>query len=137
MADNPYNIDSLLAAQQDISSYNFDGVTDFNTSYSTPSIQDNYMQAQTDWINSSLADKNSFWGAGGQFDTFAGNFGKVMGGVSSLANLYLGFKQLDMAEDALNIKKDQWKEAKNELNHMRGVRDRINKSYTTGAAVPR
>ncbi len=63
------------------------------------------------------------------FSSIMGDFGKFTGGVSSLAQIGLGFKSLGMAEDMLDIKKDQWKMAKEEMNHMKGVRSNLTASY--------
>lgn len=98
---------------------------------------DNAYQAQADTMNQNLENQNSTWGKGGNVDQGLGMAGKVIGGISSLANIYLGFQNLGMAKDELKIKKDQWKESKAELNHMRATRARIGQSYTTGSAMAR
>lgn len=115
---------------------NANDVGGFTDTQNSPNLERLY-GVQADAMESALADKNSMFGAGGKMDTFMGNAGKVIGGVSSLANIYLGFKQLDMAKQELGIKKDQWAMAKGELKHMQDTRKRIGQSYTGGAAVPR
>lgn len=54
---------------------------------------------------------------------------KFVTGISSLGSLYLGFKQLDMAKDALSIAKEKWAMTKDELNRIKQTRDRLTKSY--------
>jgi len=71
------------------------------------------------WLGDSFSD----------FNKSMGSVGKIMGGVSSLANIYLGFKALGLAKEELGIKKDQWAQAKQELNHMRATRKRLTASY--------
>ena len=58
-----------------------------------------------------------------------GNFGQLTSGLASLANIYSGFKQLDLMKDQLGIAKDQWATTKEELARVRKVRDRLNKQY--------
>ncbi len=56
-------------------------------------------------------------------------FGQVAGGLSSLAGIYLGFEQLDIAKDQNKIAKSQWKETLAEMNRIKGVRTKLNAQY--------
>ena len=77
-----------------------------------------------------VATQQSWFGDSfGSLDKTLGTIGKGMGAVSSIANVYLGFKALGLAEDELNIKKDQWAMAKQELKHMQATRKRLTASY--------
>ncbi len=71
-----------------------------------------------------------FWDKGGALDTGMGTFGKMAGGVSSLANVYLGFQNLDMAKEKMGIYREQWDMAKQELKHMQGTRAAITKQFS-------
>lgn len=93
------------------------------------------------YIGSTAGGVSSLAGdAGGGFfgDSFSnlnnslGTIGKIGGGISSLAGIYSGFKMLGMAEDELDIKKDQWSMAKEELQHMQESRKRITAGYMGG-----
>lgn len=72
-------------------------------------------------------DSNSFG-----FDNFSQGF-KTVGvgvqGLSSLANIYAGFKQLDLAQEELGLKKEQFKQATNELNRIKNVTSRLTASF--------
>lgn len=118
------NANSALAIQN--GSFNFGN-------YNPPTSQDFASTAFTDtgttggFFGDSFKDLNSTLGTAG----------KLLGGFSSLAQIGLGFKALGMADDELDIKKDQWKESKAELNHLRATRKRISDSYMSGSAVKR
>ena len=91
-------------------------------------------------INSSLSSSNGTDPFAGTNFTdggsdLLGDFGKGAAGVSSLANVYLGFQNLDIAKDQLGILKDQWKMSKQELQYMQGSRERISAQYM-GRAAP-
>lgn len=58
-----------------------------------------------------------------------GTIGGLGNIASGLYNMYAGNKMLDMYEDQLDISKDKWKQNKQELQHLRGTRDRIGQSY--------
>ena len=62
-------------------------------------------------------------------DKTLGTVGKIGTIGSSLAQAYVGLKALDLAEEELDIKKDQWKMSKEELQHMQASRKRITTSY--------
>lgn len=72
-------------------------------------------------------DANSFG-----FDNFNQGFATVSAGIqgiSSLANIYAGFKQLDIANEELDLKKQKFKQATNELNRVRRVTSRLTASF--------
>ena len=74
-------------------------------------------------------DDLGFWDKGGTLDTGMGSFGKMAGGMSSLANVYLGFQNLDMAKEKMGIYREQWDMAKQELKHMQGTRKAITNKF--------
>ncbi len=80
-------------------------------------------------ITTPQTDDLGFWDEGGALDTGMGSFGKMAGGVSSLANVYLGFQNLDMAKEKMGIYREQWDMAKQELKHMQGTRAAISKQF--------
>lgn len=82
------------------------------------------LAGDTSWMGDSFSNLNNT----------LGTLGKIGGGISSLAGIYSGFKMMGMAEDELDIKKDQWKMAKEELQHMQESRKRITAGYMGGNA---
>lgn len=50
-------------------------------------------------------------------------------GLSSLANIYLGFQQLDMMKQQLGIAKEQWATTKAEIARINQARKNITKAY--------
>lgn len=80
------------------------------------------LAGDTSWMGDSFSNLNNS----------LGTLGKISGGISSLAGIYSGFKMLGMAEDELDIKKDQWNMAKQELQHMQESRKRITAGYMGG-----
>jgi hypothetical protein len=84
-------------------------------------------RAQYNLAGQAYADKmNSFWGRNA--DTFSG-IANVAQGLGSLANIYSGFKMLDMYEDQLDMAKQQWATTQQELARIKKVRDTLNSSY--------
>ena len=53
----------------------------------------------------------------------------IISGLGSLANIYLGFKQLGIMQDTLAMEKDKWNEQKTELKHVRKVRSTLTAGY--------
>ena len=85
---------------------------------------------------SALGGDTSF--LGDSFSTLndsLGSLGKIGAIGSSLAQSYVGLKALGLAEDELDIKKDQWAMSKKELQHMQASRKRITNSYM-GRSAP-
>ncbi len=109
---------SLLDAPQD-DYFNYNN----NESPNTPSSLANP-------ITPAGTEDLGFWDKGGALDTGMGTFGKMAGGVSSLANVYLGFQNLDMAKEKMGIYREQWDMAKQELKHMQGTRAAITKQFS-------
>jgi len=72
------------------------------------------------------ADQNSWWGRNRNAISGLSNTTQALG---SLANIYTGFKQLDLMEDSVDIAKEQWSETKSELDRVKKVRDNLNASY--------
>jgi hypothetical protein len=64
-----------------------------------------------------------------QMQPYLQGFGQLMSGIGSLANIYSGFKQLDMMDEQLGMAKEQWATTKQELARIQGVRDKLNASY--------
>ena len=91
---------------------------------------DAYYQQMADtnkyWMDRQKAFDSSFMG---QASPYIKGFAGITQGLGSLANIYTGFQQLDMMRDQLDIAKDQWAETKNELNRIKGVRNRLNTQY--------
>ena len=58
------------------------------------------------------------------------DLGSLLGGVSSLAGMFMGFKQLGIMEDYLGIAKEQWAKTKEEMERISGVRQKLNSQYT-------
>ncbi len=91
----------------------------------------NLITTNADQVNANNAlnaDKmNSWW---------TQNAGTISGitsgiqGLSSIGNMYLGFKQLGLMEDQVDIAKDQWSETKKELARIKGVRSTLNAEYS-------
>jgi len=48
---------------------------------------------------------------------------------STLGNLYLGFKQYDIAKQQLGMAKEQWAMTKDELNRIRATREKLTREY--------
>jgi hypothetical protein len=67
------------------------------------------------------------------FGNTMNTLGKIGGGLSSLGNLYLGYKSLDMAEDKLDMLKEQHEASMAELRHMQETRKRLTASYMGGS----
>lgn len=65
----------------------------------------------------------------GQMSPYLDTASKAVQGISSLANIYLGFERLGLMEDQIKIAKEQWGETKQELAHVKGVRKKINSNY--------
>ena len=76
-----------------------------------------------------LANQDSWLGKGGVADTTLGTFGKIGGAAASLGQIYVGLKSLDIANQELAIKKDQWDMSKKELQHMQDTRKKLTASY--------
>ncbi len=111
-------------------------MSDFYNSYEAPNLLDTTMggvtgaqNSYTNQINTNIAGSNSTFGAGGGFDRGVGMLSKGVGAATSLGQLYVGLKSLGLAEDELDIKKDQWKMSKEELQHMQATRARLTASY--------
>jgi len=105
--------DAMMIGGNDMKLQGFDGTGGYDLS------KVNQPGGSAGWLGDSFSN----------FDKSMGSVGKIMGGVSSLANIYLGFKALGLAKEELGIKKDQWAQAKQELNHMRATRKRLTSSY--------
>jgi len=70
--------------------------------------------------------QNSFMG---KASPYVEGFANIAGGLASLAGIYTGFKELGMAEDQLDIAKEKWAVTKDEMNRIKGVRDKITLDY--------
>jgi Lon protease-like protein len=56
----------------------------------------------------------------------------IVGGLSTLGNLWLGLKQYGIAKKQLGLAKEQWNMTKQELNRIRTLRDHLTQSYMNG-----
>jgi len=107
-----------------------------------PSLMDGMStldQTQATWnaqTQTDLNSQNSMWGKGGSVDQGMGIASKGIGMASSLGQLYVGLKSLGIAEDELDIKKDQWAMSKAELQHMQETRKRLTSSYMGNKPSP-
>ena len=75
-------------------------------------VMDLYEQQQNSWQNQYLSP-----------------ILKGVQGLGSLANIYMGFKGLDLAKQQLGLAKEQWATTKDEINRIKRVRQKINKQY--------
>jgi len=83
-----------------------------------------YGEATTEQITSALQTQSRYG-----FDNATQTVNTIsagVGAVSSLANIYLGFKNIDLAEEELALKKDQYKTAKEEFARVQRVKSQIN-----------
>ena len=106
----------------------------FNNSYGNnawQNINNNTYGTNGVKIDSSLSTSGTDF----NMDSIIGNGGKIIGAAASLGNIYIGLKQLDIAEEELGIKKEQWAMSKEEVEHMRATRKRLTASYM-GQAGP-
>jgi hypothetical protein len=53
-------------------------------------------------------------------------------GLTTLGNLWLGFKQYGIAKKQLGMAQEQWNMTKQELNRIRTLRDHLTQSYMNG-----
>ena len=60
----------------------------------------------------------------------------ILSGISSIAQIGLGFKALGIADDELDIKKDQWDMSKKELQHMQATRKKLTAQYAGKSNQP-
>ncbi len=65
----------------------------------------------------------------GQLSPYISGASNAISGFSSLADIYTGFKRLDIAEESLDITKEKWAMTKQELARISGVRDKLNTGY--------
>ena len=80
--------------------------------------------------NDIAGGNTSFMGdAFSSFDKSVGTLGKIGTLGASLGGIYVGLKSLGIAEDELDIKKDQWAMSKAEMQHMQATRKRLTASY--------
>ena len=102
-----------------------------------PNLSDQLKNAQIDAFRSSietndlanaalLKEQNSLMG---QMSPYITGFAGVAQGLGSLAGIYTGFQQLDIAKSQLGIAEEQWGETKNELARVKKVRSDLNTSY--------
>jgi hypothetical protein len=70
--------------------------------------------------------------SGGLFggSSMGGGFGSLLGGLSSLAGIFLGFQQYKLMKEQLGIAKDQWNTTKEEIEHIRNVRSNLSNQYS-------
>jgi len=52
--------------------------------------------------------------------------------LSTLGNLWLGFKNYSVAKKQLGLAEDQWNQTKQELNRIRALRTKLTNSYMNG-----
>ena len=108
------------------------GVTSIQpqNAWQTPEYK-NMLQSQSDLADYSLGRQqdwdNSFMG---QASPYIKGFAGVTHGLGSLAGIYTGFKQLDIAERQVGIAEEQWGETKSELARVKQVRTDMNAKYT-------
>ena len=57
---------------------------------------------------------------------------KGIGALGSLANIWMGFQGLDLAKQQLGLAKEQWATTKDEINRIKGVRNKLNQQYVGG-----
>jgi hypothetical protein len=84
-----------------------------------------------------MGGSTGLWGGLG--DMFKGMGG--MQGLMGLGQLAMGFMNyglqkdyLGMMNEQLDMEREQWQTTKDEMNRIRGVRDRLNQEYGGGAA---
>ena len=65
----------------------------------------------------------------GKADPYIKGASAVVGIGTSLASIYLGVQQLDLAKKAEKRADESWQEQKKELAHVRGVRKRLTSQY--------
>jgi len=52
--------------------------------------------------------------------------------LATLGNIWMGFKNYKLAKNQLALAQDQWNTTKQELNHIRTLRDKLTKEYING-----
>ena len=67
----------------------------------------------------------------GQMSPYIQGFAGITHGLGSLAGIYTGFQQLDIAKSQLGIAEEQWGETKKELARVKKVRSDLNTKYTS------
>ena len=87
------------------------------------SVQDQALYTQTQYTKGLMDQQNSAWTQG------MNKFSQGVQGLSTLANVYLGFKQMGIAEDQLDMAKETHAAARKEREHVGKMRKRITASY--------
>ena len=96
------------------------------TAYGSSAVDQSIADVNNYNIAKDKAYQDSFMGQASPYIKGASGIASTVG---SLANIYVGFKQLDIQKEQLAMAKDQWAEQKKELNHIRGVRTKLNAQY--------
>jgi hypothetical protein len=92
--------------------------------------------ARTSYADNLINTRNYKDSLMGGVDTALGNLGKGASAFSSLAGIYLRFKNLDMAKEQLCILKEKWGLAKNEYFDLKDTSNKITATYNGQAAPP-
>ena len=85
------------------------------------------LNAQTANANSAIKARNDYLNSAEY--KYLKPFATGVQALSSLSNIYLGFQQIGLAKKQLGIAQSQWNEQKQELNHIREVRNNLTKKY--------
>ena len=68
-------------------------------------------------------------------NTYVGNFAKIATGLNSLAGMFLGFKNYQLAKKQVSLANEQWQRTKEELDRIRKVRNKLTAKYMSKTEI--
>ena len=91
------------------------------------SLRNDYMNAEINHLNNMdnilLKQENSWQ------NQYLKPASQALSALSSLGNLFLGYKQYGLAKQQMGLAKEKWNMTKDELNRIKGLRSKLTKQY--------